>query len=154
MKKIFLIFTVLIFLLSGCTDTEQSIGTDVQDTVLYNNAYSYKDDDISFFVKERGYEFDEEYNNKSTTFSKKEILSLLQVENESIVSDNLFYELYLNKDDENFLIRGPLYNADSKKQYFSNLIIRDSLTFKDNMLIKIINNDEVIKEFEIKKVVK
>jgi predicted small secreted protein len=80
MKKIFLIFTVLIFLLSGCADTEQSIGTDVQDTVLYNNAYSYKDDDISFFVKERGYEFDEEYNNKSTTFSKKEILSLLQVE--------------------------------------------------------------------------
>lgn len=156
MKKIICFFCVMVFMLTGCSKIfeENTNNISNNNNMIYNNAYNYTDDDLDFLMKERGYSYEENYNNQVKSFHKKEILSLVKIKNNDIVNTSLFYEVFLNEESETFSVHGQLYKTDNEDEYYSNLVIRDSLVFEDKMIIKILENDIVIKEFSIEKVVK
>lgn len=150
MKKIGLfsaIFIIAFSLIIGGIfyfNSESSSAEESSDSILYNKFYEYTSDEIKFFIKERGYDFVEEYNSEDVRILKKELLVAL--EDETLEDEYLYYEIYENS---NMLIRGILYPQD--KYYYSNIKIDKMAEFGDTLTVKILGPDNnELYNFEVK----
>lgn len=136
MKKNRLFLTIFIILISFliCSLFFLNNKNQSSDSILYNNSYEYTSDSIKFFIKERGYDFVENYGDKDINILKKELL--IALEDDEVDVDYLYYEIY---DADNLLIRGILYPEN--EYYYSNITIDKMAAFGEKLKVKILDNE-------------
>lgn len=125
-------------------NSENSSAEEVTDSILYNKFYEYTSNEIKFLIKERGYDFTEDYNNEDVRILKKELLVALEAD--SIDAEYLYYEIY---ESNSMLIRGILYPQD--KYYYSNIKIDKMPEFGEKISVKILDfNNHELYNFDMK----
>lgn len=105
------------------------------DSIMYNSYYEYTSDKINFLLKERGYDFIEDYNNENIRFLKKQMLIMLKTE--ELDNDELFCEIY---NGDNLGIRSPIYK--SGEYYYTDLQLSNMAKLEDNITIKILDSED------------
>ena len=146
MKKIFLVAVVLVItivMVAVLDSNNVSQDFSADESILYDSVYEYTDSDKKFLLKERGYDFSEEFNGEDIRVMKKEILVSFQ--NESLSDDNLYYEIYQNN---GLAIRGIMNKENN--YYYSLLKFSNMAALDKNITVKILNsNNELLYEFNV-----
>ena len=136
-KIVIIIFSFLVIFGVGCVGVEisnKSRSLD-SDSIMYNSYYEYTSDKINFLLKERGYDFTEDYNNENIRFLKKQMLIMLKTE--ELDNDELFCEIY---NGDNLGIRSPIYK--SGEYYYTDLQLSNMAKLEDNITIKILDSED------------
>jgi len=141
MKKIRLfsaIFIIAFSLIIGgifyFNSESSSAEESTDDSILYNKFYEYTSEEIKFFIKERGYDFIEEYGDSDIRLLKKELMVALKASN--IEDGYLYYEIYQS---DAMMIRGILYPQD--EYYYSNIMIDKMAEFENQLIVKILDSE-------------
>lgn len=114
------------------------------DSILYNKFYEYTSDEIKFFIKERGYDFIEEYGDSDIRLLKKELLVALDATN--LEDDYVYYEIYQS---EEMAIRGILYLQGD--YYYSNIMVDKMAEFEHQLTVKILDSENTeLYSFDVK----
>lgn len=136
-KIAIIIFSFLVICILSCVGFEisnKSRSLD-SDSIMYNSYYEYTSDKINFLLKERGYDFTEDYNDENIRFLKKQILIMLKAE--ELDNDELFCEIY---NGDNLGIRSPIYKAG--EYYYTDLQLSNMAKLEDDITIKILDSED------------
>ncbi len=141
-SRVIFIISLLVFvcLFAACGNkTNQNLS---DDSIMYNSYYEYTHENINFILKERGYDFSEEYNSETIRFLKKELLIMLK--DETLNNKELFCEVY---NGENLSLRSVLYKDGG--YFYTELKLSNIEKFADTINVKLLDeNNELIYEFE------
>ena len=144
-----IIFTISLFvcaicLMVACGNKSNSGDESSADSIMYNSYYTYTQNNVDFILKERGYDFVEEYNSDNIRFLKKELLIMLK--DKSLNNSELFCEVY---NGEALSLRSVLYKDGD--YFYAEMKLSNIAKFDDIINVKILNEkNELIYEFETK----
>lgn len=144
LKIIFAIslFICTICLMVACGNSFNNEQETSADSIMYNSYYTYTQENIDFILKERGYDFVEEYNSDSIRFLKKELLIMLK--DKTLNDQELFCEIY---NGEELSLRSILYKDGD--YFYSEMRLSNIAKFDNIINVKILNgNNELIYEFK------
>lgn len=143
------VFLLICTVLVSCGNKKiesQDVFNAPDDSILYNNAYNYTLDENIFLLKERGYDFFENYNESTVRIAKKELFVMFNTK--EVSEDYLIYEIFEN---DAFILRGILYK--DSDYYYSNLTLNNLREFSEKLTIRILNKEEKeIYKFDLKEV--